>query len=60
MTEKTLQKMVEREQFKNIGDEDNYRLSRNRVNDLIDETESEYYTTLAIKKGMGLFTASCS
>ncbi len=42
--EEILQQMAESDQFKVIGDDDSYKLSRIRVNDLI--TKTEYYTTI--------------
>ncbi len=46
ITEETLQKMAERDHYKDIGDEDNYRQTRNRVTNIIELSKTEYYTTL--------------
>ncbi len=37
--------MAEHDHYKDIGDEDNYRLTRNRVTKMIELSKTEYYTT---------------
>ncbi len=44
--EEILQNMAERDHYKGIGDEDNHRLTRNRVTNMIELSKTEYYTTL--------------
>ncbi len=46
ITEEILQKMAECDHYKDIGDEDNYRQTRNRVTNKIQLSKTEYYTTL--------------
>ncbi len=46
ITEEIPQKMAERDHYKDIGDEDNYRRTRNRVINMIELSKTEYYTTL--------------
>ena len=46
MNEVILQKMAQRDHFKSIGDENNYKHYRNLTNDLIEKTKTEYYRTL--------------
>ncbi len=38
--------MAECDHNTDIGDEDNYRLTRNRVTNMIELSKTEYYTTL--------------
>ncbi len=38
--------MAEQDHYKDIGDEDNYRLTRNRVTNMIELSKTEYYTLL--------------
>ncbi len=38
--------MAERDHYKDIGDEDNYTQTRNRVINMIELSKTEYYTTL--------------
>ncbi len=45
ITEKILQKMAERDHYKDIGDEDNYRQTTNSVTNMIELSKTEYYTT---------------
>ncbi len=52
LKEKRVQKMAEHDHYKDIGDEDNYRQTRNRVNNMIKLSKTKYYITLAeIKLG---------
>ncbi len=46
ITEEILQQMAELDHYKDIGDEDNYRLTRNRITNMIELYKTEYYTTL--------------
>ncbi len=47
ITEEILNKIAERDHYKEIGDEDNCRLTRNSVTNIIELSKTEYYTTLA-------------
>ncbi len=44
--EEILQKVAECDHYKDIGDEDNYRLTRSNVTNMIELSKTEYYTTL--------------
>ncbi len=46
ITEEILQKMAECDHYRDIGDEDNYGQTRNRVTNMIELSKTEYYTTL--------------
>ncbi len=46
ITDKILHKMAEHDHYKDIGDEDNYGQTRNRVTNMIELSKTEYYTTL--------------
>ncbi len=46
ITEEILQKRTEHDHCKDIGNEDNYRQTRNRVTNMMELSKTEYYTTL--------------